>query len=311
MIKLGVACPQQPLGKDHDALQHFFRGVEGMGYAYLRLSDHVLGADRASRPDWRPYFGQTPLYDHTNPFHEPFVVFGLLIGLTKTIELSTGVLASTQRQTALLAKQAAEVDFLSGGRLRLINGTGWNDVEYEALGMDFHARGQIMDEQTELLRLLWTQELVTFHGKFHTITAAGINPMPVQRPIPIWFGGVSEPVLRRTGRMGDGWFPSYPYFNQSVIKDHIERIRRYASEAGRDGAAIGIQGMVYFHDTRFEMPPGAELPPKTLDEFVAYAHKWKELGATHLLVATPWAEQDVDSQLKALRGVKEALGPLF
>jgi probable F420-dependent oxidoreductase len=260
------------------------------------------------------------------PFHEPLVLFGLLAGLSRTVQLSTGILISPQRQTALLAKQAAEVDFLSGGRLRLVLATGWNDVEYEALGVDFKARGRIMDEQVELLRQLWTEPAVTYHGEFHTVNAAGINPMPIQRPIPLWFGGTSKPVLRRTGRTGDGWMPHYPFFHEDNIRRDLEVVRQHARDAGRDPDGIGIEAVILFYDDRFELPPGAQLPPKTLDECVTYAHTWKDIGATHYWVTAPWADlgpeetgvrvtgkrwSGIETRLRALEDFRTAVGPEF
>jgi len=324
MVKLGTHLPEHLLGTDHVALRDFLEAIEKIGYSFVTSGDHVLGADPSVRPDWRPYFGKKPLFDHTHAFHEPLVVFGLLTGLSSSLEFATGILISAQRQSALLAKQAAEIDFLSGGRLRLVVATGWNDVEYEALGVDFSARGEIIEEQVELMRKLWTEPVVTYAGRFHKVTAAGIRPLPVQRPIPLWFGGASKPVLRRTGRMGDGWFPSYPYFNEPAIRADIEFIQRTAREAGRDPQAIGIEGMIMFQDQRFELPPGAELPPKTLDECVEYAQRWKEMGATHYIARTPWVGADdlalsrsekqisaLDEQIEALDEFKQALGSSF
>lgn len=302
MLSLGIRFPQQlmvpgRLGPLTDVLQ----GAEELGYDYVSVGDHVLGADTSARPDWKPYFGKPPLYDHKSVRHEPFVLFGLFTGLTTRLEFATGILISPQRQTALLAKQAAYIDYISGGRLRLVVATGWNDVEYEALGMDFHRRGRMLDEQVEVLRRLWTEEAITYHGEFTTITAAGINPLPVQRPIPLWFGGASAPVLRRTGRAGDGWFPSYSYFNEDQIRQDIEAIRHHAAAAGRDPLGVGIQGMAFFRDVRFEPGPGDELPPTTLEAMVDLARRWVGLGATHFtLIDTPWAADDPDSRLQAM-----------
>jgi probable F420-dependent oxidoreductase len=324
MVKLGTNLPEHLIGTDHGALAEFLSALEDMGYGYITVGDHVLGADLTVRPDWRPYFGELPLYDEQMPWHEPFVLFGLLSNMTRTLELCTGILISPQRQTALLAKQAAEVDVLTGGRLRLVVATGWNDVEYEALGVDFRRRGQIMEEQVELARRLWTEDVVTYSGRFHTVTAAGINPLPVQRPIPLWFGGQSNVVLRRTGRLGDGWFPYYPWFSEPKIRDDLDVIHRSARDAGRDSASIGLEGAIYFLDERFPMPPGGRMPPQTLDECVEYAHTWKNLGATRYWVTAPWANlgpeetgvrepgktwSGIDTRLKVLQEFKDSLGP--
>ncbi len=180
MVKLGTNLPEHLIGTDQGALAEFLGALEEMGYAYVTVGDHVLGADLSARPDWRPYLGKAPLYDRHMVWHEPLVLFGYLAALTRSLELCTGILISPQRQSALLAKQAAEADVLTGGRIRFVIAAGWNDVEYEALGVDFSKRGKIMEEQVELMRRLWTEEIVTFQGKFHTVTAAGINPLPVQ-----------------------------------------------------------------------------------------------------------------------------------
>jgi probable F420-dependent oxidoreductase len=213
----------------------------------------------------------------------PWCCSGSWRGITRTIEFSTGILISPQRQTALLAKQAAEVDVLSGRRLRLVVATGWNDVEYETLGVEFRCRGAIMEEQVDVLRRLWTEEVVTYSGRFHTIPAAGINPLP-GGPIPLWFGGQSEVVLRRTGRLADGWFPYYPFSSEEKVRADLAVVHDSAREAGRDPAEIGLEGAVYFYDERFPMPHGGRMPPTTLEECVDYAHTWRALSADRYCV---------------------------
>lgn len=290
MVKLGTNLPEHLIGTDPGALSEFLSALEDLGYAYVTVGDHVLGAETASRPDWKPFFGQAPLYDHRMLWHEPLVLFGYLAALTKSLELCTGILISPQRQTALFAKQSTEADVLTGGRIRFVIAAGWNDVEYEALGVDFKKRGQIMEEQFVLLRELWSKPVVTFRGQHHSVTAAGINPLPTNRRIPLWVGGQSRPVLRRTGRLGDGWFPYYPWFSEQVLSEDLEVIHTAARESGRDTSEIGLEGAVYFADPRFEMPPGGQQPPKTLDECVEYAHWWKKFGATRFWVTAPWAD---------------------
>lgn len=326
MVKLGTNLPEHLIGSDPGALTEFLSGIEELGYGYVTVGDHVLGADLSVRPNWRPYHGKSPSYGHQVPWHEPMVLFGYLAALTRTLELSTGILISTQRQTALLAKQAAEVDFLTGGRQRLVISIGYNDVEFEALGVDFSKRGAIMDEQVELLRQLWTQDVVTFKGEFHTVSAAGINPLPVQRPIPLWFGGQSKPALRRIGRVGDGWFPYYPYFSEQQLHDDLEVVQQSAREAGRDPAKIGIEGAVYFEHKLFDMPPDGRKPPRSLEDCLEYAHWWKRFGATHYWVTAPWADlgpeeagvrrpgvtrPGIEVRLEALADFKKALGSDF
>src|SRR6185436_13789954 len=167
---------------------------------------------------------------HEHPFHEPMVLFGFLAGVTAHLQLTTGILILPQRQTALVAKQAAEIDVLSNGRLRLGVGLGWNHVEYEALGMDFRTRGRRVEEQVEVLRKLWTEPLVTYRGTGHVIDNAGLNPMPVQRPIPIWFGGSAEPALKRAARLGDGWMPAGRQ-PDDAMKRMIEQLESYLEQA--------------------------------------------------------------------------------
>src|SRR4029453_17668221 len=198
-MNIGVVFPQVEIGQDPAVVRDYAQTVEGLGYTPLLVFDHLPGANPERPGGWKgPY-----TYRHL--FHEPFVLFGYLAAVTERVELVTGILILPQRQTALVAKQAAVVDVLSRGRLRLGIGIGWNFVEYEALGENFKNRGRRSEEQIEVLRALWTKELVTFTGRWHKITDAGINPLPVQRPIPIWLGGGAEQVLRRIARLGDGW----------------------------------------------------------------------------------------------------------
>ena len=287
-MRLGAVFPQTEIGADPAAVRDFAQAAESLGYDHLLVFDHVLGADPSKRENWsRPY-------QHTSLFHEPFVLFGYLAGITRSIELTTGVLILGQRQTALVAKQAAEVDVLSGGRLRLGIGIGWNEVEYEALGENFNNRGRRSVEQIELLRALWTQEVVDFSGRYHRVTYAGINPLPVQRPIPIWFGGGAERVVRRVGRMGDGWFPQFR--PDSAGQARIEHMREYAREAGRDPNSIGIEGRISLADGD---------GPK---EWNKLAQAWTEVGATHVSVNTMKAGlEGPDQHIEAIRRFKEAV----
>ena len=285
-MRIGVVFPQTEIGADPAAVRDYAQAAEALGYRHLLVYDHLLGANAGSRPGWRG------AYRHTDMFHEPFVLFGYLAGLTEKIEFVTGVLILGQRQTALVAKQAAEVDVLAGGRLRLGIGIGWNAVEYEALGEDFHNRGLRSEEQIEVLRALWTQELVTFDGRWHKITDAGLNPMPVQRPIPIWFGGMDDRVLRRTARMGDGWFPQFRPDDSG--RAMLRQLHAYAREQGRDPADIGIEGRITI---------GRGSP----EEWTGEAARWKSLGATHLSVNTMGGGlSSLDSHIDAIRRFKEA-----
>ena len=264
-MRVGVTLPQTEMNNDPGSLREYAQAVEGLGYDHIQSLDHVLGANAAGRPGW-----QGP-YDHTDLIHEPFVLFGYLAALTQSVELVTTVIILPQRQTALVAKQAAAIDVLSGGRMRLGIGIGWNDVEFEALGEDFHDRGRRSEEQIEVLRALWTQDLVTYEGRWHTITDAGINPLPVQRPIPIWIGGGADATLRRIARLGDGWFPQFRPDEEGRGK--LGRLHEYTREAGRDPGDIGIDGPI-------------RIAGRSQEEWVLDAAAWRDLGATHLSVNT-------------------------
>src|ERR671910_758625 len=255
-MRFGVVFPQTEIGNDPAAIRDLAQAAEELGYQHILAYDHVIGANPASRPGWR-----VP-YTHRDAFHEPFVLFGYLAGVTKKIELVTGIIILPQRQTVLVAKQAAALDVLSGGRLRLGIGIGWNPVEYEALGENFKNRGRRSEEQIEVMRKLWTHELISFEGKWHKVTDAGLNPLPIQRPIPIWFGGTDDRALRRLARLGDGWFPQLR--PDEKCQAAIEQIRSYAREAGRDAMSIGIEG---------RMPIGQGSPETWLKEIA----QWKNL----------------------------------
>ncbi|MDO8750976.1 MAG: LLM class F420-dependent oxidoreductase [Dehalococcoidia bacterium] len=286
-MKLGVVFPQTELGPDPAVVREYAQAVEEMGYAHLVIFDHVVGADPAQHEGYRGP------YDHKSQFHEPFVLFGYLAALTKRLELVTSIVILPQRQTVLVAKQAAEVDVLTGGRLRLGIGTGWNTIEYEALGQDFHTRGRRSEEQIALMRALWTQEVVTFKGRWDKVTAAGINPLPVQRPIPIWLGGRAEPLLKRVGRLGDGWFPQMPPTEE--VQQMLERMRGYAQEAGRDPAKIGVEARIGVQDS---------IP----QDWAKTAADWQKLGATHLSVNTMRAGfTSLKQHLDALRRFHNAV----
>ena len=264
-MRIGVVFPQTEIGSDPSVVRDYAQAAEGLGYSHLLVYDHVLGASTRNRPDWTgPYTSETP-------FHEPFVLFGYLAAVTQGLELVTGVIILPQRQTALVAKQAAEVDVLSGGRLRLGVGIGWNQVEYEALGEDFRNRGRRIEEQIDVLRSLWTDPVVDFTGRWHRIPEAGINPLPVQRPIPIWMGGSADPVLERTGRIGDGWFPQMRPGRTAARA--IELIREAAQQAGRDPNSIGIEA-------RLNLREGD--PNSWRQQMEA----WQQLGATHIGINT-------------------------
>jgi probable F420-dependent oxidoreductase len=286
-VNIGVVFPQTEIGADPGAVRAYAQRVEELGYTHLLAYDHVLGADPAVHEGW-----QGP-YNLDSTFHEPLVLFGYLAALT-SLELVTGIIILPQRQTALVAKQAAEVDLLTGGRFRLGIGLGWNAVEYEALGKSFADRGERMAEQVGLLRRLWTEPAVTFEGTHERVTGAGLAPLPVQRPIPSWFGAQSRRAYQRAGQLGDGWFPQVP--PGPGLDEARSIVERAAVEAGRDPAELGMEGRVSW----------SERGP---DEVTRRVGKWRDAGATHVSVNTMGAGlASVDDHLAALTVVAEALG---
>jgi len=200
-MKIGVVFPQTEFPSDPLAIRDFAQAAEALGYQHLLAYDHLLGANPDREGGW------SGPYTYLDPFQEPLTLFSYLAGLTDHLAFISGIIILPQRETVLFAKQAATLDVLSQGRLRLGVAIGWNEVEYIAQNKDFHNRGARIEEQVQVLRKLWTQELVTFEGQWHTILDAGLNPLPLQRPIPLWFGGHADPVLRRVATQGDGWLP--------------------------------------------------------------------------------------------------------
>jgi probable F420-dependent oxidoreductase len=284
-MQIGVTFPQTEIGADPVVIRDYAQVVQGLGYKHLVVFDHVLGADPTSRQGWQGY-------TYRDMFHEPFVLFGYLAALTK-LELVPAVIILPQRQAALVAKQAAEVDVLTGGNLRLGVGVGWNPVEYEALGKNFSTRGRMIEEQIEVMRLLWSQEIVSYKGRFHTITEAGLNPLPRRRSIPIWMGGSADVLLRRVARMGDGWFPQGRPGDQ--MRNAIERLHLYISEAGRDPRTVGIEARMNAREGN-------------LDEWVRQTEGWQELGATHISINTMGAGfKSPGEHIEAIRRYVEAL----
>jgi probable F420-dependent oxidoreductase len=235
-MKIGVVFPQTEIGPDAGGVRAYTQAVEQMGYTHVLAYDHVIGANLANRPDWKgPYSLETA-------FHEPFVLFSFMAGMTEKLEFATGIVILPQRQTVLVAKQAAALDVLSDGRFRMGIGIGWNEVEYESLGAEFTDRGARSEEQIALMRALWTKDSVNFEGKWHTVPDAGINPLPIQQPIPIWLGGGADIVVKRIARIADGWMPMWQP-DEAGLKE-LDKLYAYATEAGRDGSDIGIDGRV-------------------------------------------------------------------
>jgi probable F420-dependent oxidoreductase len=284
-MRVGVTFPQTELGGDVGALRAYGQGVEALGFSHVLVYDHVVGADPAVHVGWNGP------YDVDTTFHEPFVMFGYLAAAAPRLELVTGVIIVPQRQTALVAKQAAEVDLLTEGKFRLGVGIGWNAVEYEALGEDFGNRGKRSEEQIDLMRRLWTERSVTFDGRYHHVTGAGLAPLPVQRPIPVWIGSASKPGFERAGRIADGWFPMVPPGPQLDAARTV--VADAAVAAGRDPSAIGMEGRV---DWRGDA-----------DQVAADLAAWADAGASHVSVNTMGAGlKSVDEHLAALSAVTES-----
>ena len=261
-MKHGIVFPQTEIGSDPDEVAKFAESVEEAGFDHIVAYEHVLGANIASRPNW------SGPYNSESMFHEPFVLYGFLSAIVSKLEFVTGIVILPQRQTALVAKQAACLDVISRGRFRLGIGTGWNDVEYEALGENFHNRGKRCEEQIDLMRKLWSEPTITYNGRWHTITDAGLNPLPTNRDIPIWLGGMAPQVIERVARMGDGWFP---FFNPN-LRNQINEIHTKAQKLGRSADEIGVECLMQIGD----------MGQQELDRIKSCA----DMGVTHVSAVT-------------------------
>ncbi len=264
-MQIGLVYPQTEYPTDPAAVRDYAQAAEALGYTHVLAYDHILGAN----PD-RPGGWSGP-YTFRDPFMEPFLLFTYMAAVAPRLGFIPGILILPQRETTLVAKQAAVLDLLCDGRLRLGVGTGWNEVEYVAAGYDFHTRGKRQEEQVDLLRLLWTRELVTFKGRFHDIPDAGLNPLPVQRPIPVWFGGHADVVLRRVARLGDGWLPGFR--TAEAAAGHLDTLDRYLAEHDRSRADIGIEARLHWGTG-------------DLDALGRALEGWRAAGATHVSLNT-------------------------
>jgi len=283
-MEISALYPTRDIGTDPARIRDWAQAAEDLGFSHIEVPDHVFGA--TARDGW------TPRYNEQDPFHETFVTLGFLAAVTRTIRLTSGVLILPQRQTGVVAKQAAEVDVLCEGRLRLGVGVGWNFVEYQALGTDWKTRGARQAEQIEVLKRLWTDDLVTFKGRFHDLYEVNITPPPVQRPIPIWFGGDSEPVIRRAARYGDGWMPILTPDEQAESK--LAMLREQLTTFGRDPEAFGIEGWLRM----YEADP---------DQWAAGVEGWRRLGADIVMLYPMYRTPDFDEQIETLRKFKEVV----
>lgn len=278
---LNALFPTRDIGTDPAKIRDWAQAAEALGYHCIEVADHVFGA--APRGDWKP------TYSEHDPFHETFTTLAFLAAVTKTIKLCSGVLILPQRQTGVVAKQAAEVDILSGGRLRLGVGVGWNHVEYEALGVDWKTRGARQAEQIEVMRKLWTEDLVNFEGRFHKLEAVNLLPVPVQRPIPIWFGGSSDAVVKRAARIGDGYMP---IMTPDVAEPKIAMLYEHMKAFGRDPASFGLEGWLRFDN----VDPEA---------WARSALGWKKLGAQMVMLYPMYRMATLDAQIETLRRFKD------
>jgi probable F420-dependent oxidoreductase len=279
-MQIGAVLPHNEIGSDPGAIKAYLQGLEGLGITHLLIYDHVLGADRTQ------HAGFSGPYDKDVAFHEPLTFLAFAAGVTERLDLVPTVLILPQRQAVLVAKQAAEVAILSRNRLRLGVGTGWNTVEYEGLGVPFGARGRRQAEQVKLMKRLWTEDVVTFDGEFHTITSASILPRP-SVTVPVWFGGSAAALLARCAVLGDGWMPLGGASEKAQAA--IDTIREHRAAAGLSMDGFGIQAQ-------------AQYAGGTPERWRAHADKWNLMGATHLALATHNAgPTDVDGHLTRLQ----------
>jgi len=298
-MKLGVSLPQTDIGTDPSVVRDFAQTAEALGYEHLAVYDHVVGVNPMSYTDW------SGPYTSNHAFHDPFALFGFLAGQTERIILTTHVLILPQRRTALVARQAASVDELSGGRLRLGVGIGWNPVEFTVLGEDFSERGRRSQEQIEVMKKLWSQDHVTFEGQWHDLPDVGLSPKSVQRPIPIWLGGHHDNVLKRIASIGDGWIILGYQPNQEAASQ-ISKLHEFTQTAGRKPDDIGIDAWVSM----------GELTP---DDWREEINGWKSLGVSHLTLNTsfdvmhhkPIAGNSLQEHLEAIRSYRDAVSDLL
>lgn len=285
-MEIGAVFPHNEIGTDPGAIKAYAQGLEGLGISHVLIYDHVLGAD----PD-RPGGFKGP-YDKRVAFHEPFTTFAFIAAVTERLEMISTVLILPQRQTVLVAKQAAEVAVLSNNRFRLGVGTGWNEIEYEGLNIPFKHRGKRQAEQVDLLRKLWAEDSLTYAGEYHTVSQASINPRPSEM-IPIWFGGSAPALIKRCARLGDGWIPLMGA--NDAAKACIDQLKAERTAAGLSWEGFGIQAQAQYKDG-------------TPERWHSHASKWRDLGATHLAIATHNAgKTDVDGHLKRVVEYQSAI----
>lgn len=285
-MKIGFVYPQTEFGNDPGAIRELAQTAEELGYAYVLAYDHVVGVN-PGRTDWNGP------YDFRSPFQSPFLLFSFMAGVTRQLGFATGILILPQRQSVLVAKQAATLDVLSGGKMRLGIGVGWNEPEFTALGENFHDRGRRVEEQVDVLRALWTNPLVKYSGTWHNIPDAGINPLPVQQPIPIWFGGHADIVLKRAARMGDGWLPNYRSAEEA--QPALGKLEQYLEQAGKDRSKFGLEARIRYADG-------------DISHWEQLLAGWQEAGATHISFNTMQAGLNTPGEhIRALETIARSL----
>ncbi len=295
-MQLGALIPLTDIGPEPSAVRDYAQSMEHMGYHFVEAPDHVLGVNTASRPDW-----DMTRNTSADLFHDPFVLFGFLAGCTSRLGFSTGVLILPQRQTALVAKQAACLDILSNGRFRLGIGVGWNEAEFVALNENFQNRGRRSEEQIQVMNRLWAEPHVTFEGRYHKIQDAGINPRPTGGHVPLWFGGHHERTLPRIAKWGDGWMPN-AYPPDRTALEIFDQLRKLIQEAGRDPSAVGIEVWT-------------SCGAGSADDWRKEVAFWKQAGVSHICLTTTFnrrhhtriAGQSASEHLAALRRYREAV----
>ncbi len=281
-MQLSAFLPTRDIGRDPAKIRDWAQAAEDLGYSCIEVPDHVFGA--TARDGW------TPIYDEKDAFHETLTMLAFLAAVTKRATLASGVLILPQRQTGVVAKQAAEIDILSGGRLRLGIGVGWNHIEYQSLGAEWKTRGARQSEQVHLLRRLWTEDVVTFSGRFHELDQVSIVPPPVQRPIPIWFGGSSDAVIERAARIGDGWMPIMEPDEQAGEK--LASLRAHLRGFGRDPATFGLEAWLRSRE------------PEP-DRWAREAEAWRRLGAETVMLYPMYRIPAFEAQIETLRRFKD------
>lgn len=293
-MKIGVVFPQTEISSDPAVIKEFAQGIEDLGFNHLLAYDHVIGKNTANIPDWN-----MP-YSHQSSFQEPLMLFSFLAGVTSHLSFVTSVIILPQRQTALVAKQAANLDIYCGGRLRLGVGIGWNKVEFDALNEQFDNRARRMEEQIEYLRHCWTEESFIYKSAYHSMDNGGINPLPVQRPIPVWIGGFSEAAMKRAARIGDGWIPYA--ISADAAESTLQTFRTLVMAEGRDAASVPVENIIFMGKTLAD-------PVRTAEEAAKDARLWQSAGVDYVSLDTMGANlRGVSEHLDTFERFKQALG---